>query len=473
VSQLILFVALQVLGIVICMAVGPWQRIWLCCALGFVVGLASMVVLSLGVLLLGGFQLATMLAVYLVVLGVCVAWSARQRRWNRNTLLAAACGVVGFATLCLPFCDFNVSSFSYDSHMFVMYGRVLGEDGRLTLSSLAQLNAWGVFQVVAHAMGAFVSVDYLYGLAPAFAVSMVATFAALVGEGLGELRVPRRHRALWMGLAVAVLLAIPLFRFHAVYIHANLASSGFLLCFVALFWLAEVRSDATYVPIAFLSLLAFTLLRVEAVPYAVIFLGLTVLDSKLPRRALLPWYLLYTSVLVAWFALMSRSVPADSVYLTPIKCLAFGAVLAMLFVYWLIKDRWLFRHLTRYVPHLLVGVCALGIAYGAVTHGDNMRESAGIWLRDLWKGPYWAWIWKVAALLAVVGVFVPAPPFRKPLVLGIWLFFGVTLIISSTGTAFGPGMDGSLIRMTLHILPVVMFYGALKFAPLLSATRAR
>jgi hypothetical protein len=70
-------------------------------------------------------------------------------------------------------------------------------------------------------------------------------------------------------------------------------------------------------------------------------------------------------------------------------------------------------------------------------------------------------------------VFVPAPPQRKPLVVGIFLFFGLTLIISSTGTAFGPGIDGSLIRITIHILPVVLFYGALKFAPLLSATRER
>jgi hypothetical protein len=455
------------------MAVGPWQRIWLCSALGFAVGLACMVVISLGTLFLGAFQLVPMLVVYGIVLGTCIAWSVRRRRWNRNTVLAAACGVVAFATLCAPFCDFNLSAFTYDSHLFVMYGRALGEDGQMTLKTVAQLNAWGVFQVIAHALSVFVREEYLYGLAPAFAVSMVATFAALIGDGLEELRVSRRHRALWIGLAVAVLLAIPLFRFHFVYIHSNMASGGYLLCFVGLYWLGEVKNDASYVPIAMLSLLAFTLLRVEAVPFAVIFLVLTVLDSRLPRRAIFPWYLIYTLVLVGWFLVMARSVPADSVYLTPIKCLAFAAVLALLFAYWLIKDRWLFRHLTRYVPHLLVGACALGIAYGAITHGDNMRISAWIWLRDLWRGTYWAWIWKVAAVLAVVGLFVPAPPRRMPLVLGVWLFFGVTLVISSTGTAFGPDIDGSLIRMTLHILPVVMFYGALKFAPLLSASRAR
>ncbi len=470
-SQLILFVALQVLGVVVCMAIGPWQRIWLCNALGFAIGLVCMVLLSLGALLFGVFRIEVMATLYVALLGA--AMFASRRRWDRNTLLAAACGVVGFALLCAPFCDFNFSSFSYDSHQFVLNGRVLGDGGQMTLDMLERLNAWGVFQVVAHAMSAFVKEDYLYGLAPAFAISMFATFAAAIAEGLDEQRVARAYRALWIGLALAVLLAIPIVRFHVMYIHSNMASAGYLLFFVALFWLAEVRKDSSYLPVAFLSLIAFTLLRVEATPYAVIFLVLTVMDTRLPRRAVLPWFALYTGVLVAWFALLSMNVPADSVYLTPIKCMAFGAVLAAVFAYWLIRDRWMFRRLTPYVAYVLAAVCALGIAYGAVTHGDNMRISAKIWLWDLWKSPWWASIWKVVAVLAVISAFLPAPPQRKPLVLGVWLFFGTTLIISSTGTAFGPDIDGSLIRMTIHITPIVLFYGALKFAPLLSATRER
>ncbi|MBA2540537.1 MAG: hypothetical protein H0V17_12925, partial [Deltaproteobacteria bacterium] len=467
------FVALHVLGVVVCMAVGPWQRIWLCSALGFAVGLACMVFVSLGPLLLGAFNFGVMAVLYATLLGVCISVAVNRQRWTRRTLQAAGIGVLGFAALCFPFCYWNFSAFSYDSHMFVMYGRAIGADGHLSSDMLQHLDKWGMFQVVAHAMSAFVKQDYLYGLAPAFAVSMLATFAVVLGEALGELRVGTRHRALWICLAVIVLLAIPLFRFHVVYVHSNMGSSGYLLFFVTMFWLAEVKNDASYLPIAFLSLLAFTVLRVEAVPFALGFLLLTVMTTRVPRQQIVRWYLLYTVVLVAWFALLASIVPTDSVYLTPKKCLLFAAAIALLFAYWLVRDRWWFRRLTPYIPHLTVVACGLGIVAAYLTNEANMRESAEIWLDDLWTSTWWASIWKYVVVLAIVGVFLPAPPFRKSLVLGVWLFFGLILILSSTGTAFGPDIDGSLIRMTIHILPIVVFYGALKFAPLLAATRER
>ena len=472
-SQLILYVALHVLGVVICMAVGPWQRSWLCSALGFAVGLASMVFVSVGALLLGAFHFGVMAVLFATLLGVCITVSVKRQRWNRRTLQAAGAGVLGFAALCFPFCYWNFSAFSYDSHLFVMYGRVLGNDGHLSVDMLQQLDKWGMFQVVAHAMSAFVKQDYLYGLAPAFAVSMMATFAVALGEALGALRVARLHKALWVCLAVAVLLAIPLFRFHVVYVHSNMASAGYLLFFVVLFWLAEVKNDPSFIPIAFLSLLAFSVLRVEAVPYAIVFLVVTVMDSRLPRLVLLRWYLLYTAGLVAWFSLLGFNVPADSLYLTPTKCLLFASALFLLFMFWLVKDRPPIRHLTRHLSLLAVVACGLGIVYAAVTHGDNMRESGSIWLRDLWRSPWWASIWKLVVILTVVGLFFPAPPLCKRFVLGVWLFFGLTLIVSSTSTAFGPDIDGGMIRITIHILPVVVFYGALKFAPLLATTRDR
>ncbi len=472
-SQLILFAALHVLGVAICMTVGPWQRIWLCNALGFAIGLACMVFVYLGVLLVGVSHIGVTIALYTALLGTCVYATVKRQRWNRSAIQAAVIGALGFAALCFPFCNWNFSSFSYDSHMFVMYGRAIGADGQLSLDMLQHLDKWGMFQVVAHAMCAFVKQDYLYGLAPAFAVSMLATFAVVLGEALGEMRLEKRHRVLWMGLAVAVLLAIPIFRFHVVYIHSNMGSAGYLLFFVALFWLAEVKNDPAFLPLACLSLLSFTVLRVEAAPYAIAFLVATVMDSRLPRLELLRWYLACTAVLVAWFSLLALNVPADSVYLTPTKCLLFATAFALLFAYWLVKDRPVIRHLTRNLTLIVVVACGLGIAYAAVTHGDNMRESGSIWLGDLWRSPWWAWIWKIVVILFVVGLFVPAPPQCGRWVLCVWLFFGLTLIISSTGTAFGPDIDGSLIRMTIHILPVVVFYGALKFAPLLATARER
>lgn len=471
-SQLALFVALHLLGVVVCVAVGPWRRTWLCVASGFLVGLACMVLLALGALLLGVFGLPVMAGLYGALLAAGLASSIRGGRWTRATVVATAAGTLGFAAVCAPFCASNFSALSFDSHMFVMYGRVLGDDGELTLAMLERLNAWGVFQVVAQAMSAFVKQDYLYGLPPAFAASMLATFAVVLDEALGELGVARRYRVLWIAVAIAVLLAIPIIRFHVVYIHANMASAGYLFLFVAVFWLAEVKRDPAYLPLAFLGLLAFSVMRVEAVPFAVIFLLLTVIGTQLPRRAVLRWYLPYTLVLVGWFSLLAALVPADSVYLTPTKCLLFAAVLVLTLGYWLVSERGWLRHLTRYVPHLAVVACLLGIVAAYLTNEANMRESAGIWLDDLWRSRWWASSWKWIVAVAAASLFVPAPPNRRSLVLGIWLFFGVVLIISSTGTAFGPDIDGSLIRMTIHITPLVFFYGALKLAPVLAPAPA-
>ena len=59
----------------------------------------------------------------------------------------------------------------------------------------------------------------------------------------------------------------------------------------------------------------------------------------------------------------------------------------------------------------------------------------------------------------------------KPVIPGVITFGAGHFYVSQSdkgGLVFGGDIDGSLIRMTLHILPIVMFYGVLKFARLLA-----
>ncbi len=465
-SQLVLFFVLQMLGSWACLAMGPKQEIWLAMAMGFLIGLAIAVFLSVPLLLLGYFSAPTVIAMLLGSLAAAVALAVRRQRATLAIALRFLVWAIGFTALCVPFCLSNVSERTYDSNVFVEYAIALQDMERLPLETLTHLHAWGSFQIIAHAQAVITEESHLYALAPAFSVSLLATFAVALHRGLGELDVPSRTRVVAVALVVAAILAIPLVRLHVVYIHANWAAAGYLFVFAVLFWLADLKNDASYLPLAFLGLLAFSFTRVESPMFAAPFLVLTLSQTRLRGAGLLLPYLGFTFVLTAWLLLMAAVVPDDSIYLTPTRSLLMVAAVVAIFVAFLVRATALGARLLPIIPPLLAISCLVVIAIAAATHFDVFRTSFTIWQRGLWLGSFWGYfLWPLFAVLAVWSLRVQPPPFSRPLRYGIAVFFTLVVLLTTLGADYGPGRFGSLTRVTLHIVPLIWFYFALVFAP--------
>ncbi len=460
-GQLPLFLALQLLGSWVCLAVGPKREPALAIAMGFMIGLAITVFLSLPLLLLGAFTVPAVVAVIAVPLGASI-WVARHRV-TRRTVLWLLVWAAAFTALCVPFCASNVAVLTYDSHVFVSYGESLRDDGELRLETLSYLHAWGSFQIVAHALTLLTGDPFLYALAPAFSISFLATIAVATHRGLA--RLSPRARVLAAIIVVAVLLAIPLVRLHAVYVHANWAAAGYLFVFSSSWWFADSDDDALYLPVAFLAMLAFCFNRVESPMFAAPFLLLAVTQTRLSRRAVLTSYLPFTLVLIGWLALMASLVPDDENYLTPTRTLLMVAAIAGIFVVFVVR----IQRLIPLIPPLVAIGSLLAVSAAAVLRLDVFGSMFPSWQHDLWSGSYWGYFaWPLIALLAILALRVPAPPHSRALRYSVGLFFALVVLLTCLGDEYGKGRYGSLTRITLQVVPIIAFYFALTFAPIVS-----
>lgn len=457
--QLVLLFAVQLFGACACQAAGLAP--WLSQALGFLVGLALAVILALPVLLLGVFT-APVMAGVLVAAFLGVAWIARARLQPWLTLGWA----LGFTAACVPFVLDDLSVKTYDSYVFVHYAGMLREAHALPLDGI-DLDTRGIFQIVGHALSVFTGDAFLTALTPAFSISIGATFAVALDRGLRDRVLPR---ARWIGIALAlvVLLAIPMVRLHAVFLHTNWASAGYWFVFAALFWLAEVEQDRRYLPIAFLALLAYALNRVENPMFGAVFLAIAVLATRFDRRALAAPLLAFAVLLVGWLVLLVSVVPEASLHLSPAKgLLMIGAVVAVVAL-WLLREVPLVRRLLPYALPAIAIASGLGVLALVVVRFEAFVVSFGSWQGDLWLRPYWGYFaWPLFALLTIASCWLEHPPHARAVRYSIALFFLLVLLLTALAPAgyYGSGRYADLNRISIHVVPLLCFYFALVFIP--------
>jgi hypothetical protein len=467
-TQVPLFLALHVVGLAIAIAWGPRSRPGLCCALGFPIGLASTVIMVLALLVVGlpydrwtFVGSATLLAVAVIPL-------AFRRRLARGTAPLVIGWTLSFAVVAAALSSGSFVLMSYDSHEFLMLGRVIAADGALAAGTIVELQAWGVFQAIAQSLFLATSEDYLFALQPLLAASFLPLFALSLWDGVTALGANGRHAKLLVALVTTALFTTYMFQRHFLYIHTNLASAIYLTSFALLFWLAEVHRDPSVVPVALLCLLAFSLQRVEAPVFALMFLVLTVVPSTLPRRAIVPSLTLFTMIVAGWYEVLARHAPADGEFLTPTRCRSFGAGVVTFYIYYLVAEWPPLRRLGRWLPEGVALLCTLGLAASFALEPEHMWASAQAWATNLLFLPYWRQTWYAIAALVMLGLAIEAPPHRRVFTYGVTLSFVLILLLAIGRQPYLLSVGDSANRMTLHPLPLLFAYVGLKLIPALT-----
>jgi hypothetical protein len=471
ITQTLLFLLLHVVGISLGMGFGPARRVHLVGALGLLVGLAAIVVIELA-MMSAGVVFTVTTGCIAVALVIAASW---LRAWRRGALapralLVLAGWTLGFAAGSLAVASRNLSLLTYDSHYIVMMGLALSDDGGFAPGMLAKSGDYGSFMMLAQSLVGFTRASYLWALAPVFAASTAVAFGVLLREALDALHVRVRGRAAAIALLTAATFsAYMLFR-HSFYIHTNFGTAAYLLVFCALFWLAEVERDTQILPLAFLSLAALALQRIEAPVVCTLFAALTVLPSRLPSRPLVLGTGAVALGTTAWYAVMASEMLPDSQFLTPMRCYALAGVLLVFSGYVALASwprlRWLAR-VNRAMPAIVALACVAGLVAAFALRWTHMASSAQAWLTCLLLAPYWRGVWPVIAGFAVLGLLIPAPPERWVFVVGVPAYLAFILLLVWGREPYYYGIGDSASRMAIHLVPLALFYLGLKYIPLL------
>lgn len=474
VSQSLLFVPLHILGVLVCLAIGPRNRIPLCAALGFPVGLAVYVLSTLTLLALGvPYRLFSIAPLCAAIMLVCALSLVRAGGLSLRSYKIIGAWTAVFALLSVVVCSINIAILSYDSHILVMWGVVIGEDGQLVTKTMQELSSWGVFQPLAHSAAQFLPQEYLYSLSPHLGLSFVAVFALCFAHGLKALgleQTPLRAVA----LVTAALVTIFFFQRHFIYIHNNLSTSVYLFYFVSLFWIAETDKDTQLLPIAFLCLSVCAIQRVETPLFALLFAVLAVFPSRLPRLALAKGLIGFTLVAVGWYLLLAKYAPKAGIFLTASRCWLVIGLFVFVCILWLVTRGTRLASLNRRVPDIALGLCALGLVLAVALKPMHMLVSAKNWMLNLIVSDYWGLAAPIVVILLLLSTRLPRPPNPKLLSIGILTGFGLIILLAFGRTPYRAIHVGdSANRMTLHLVPLLFFYLGLRFVPVLGDSSER
>jgi hypothetical protein len=471
VTQTPLFVILHVIGVCLCLAFGPRRRPWWCCALGFPIGLASVVVLLLPLQLAGLPFAATACGVAGGLVVLAVATLARRGWPPAAVWRKVALWTAGFAAVCLPLTAVNLSLLYWDGHLLVMLGQVIVGDDGLSTSALVALADIGVFQPIAHAGVRFTGESYLYSLSAVLGLSAIPLFAITLSHGLAAVGVRRPGL---VALVTAALFSTYMLQLHFFYLHANLTAAVFLFVFVTILWLAEVEGDAAALPIAWVAITAFALSRVETPAVAVLFLAITILPSRLPGPARFALLAMHAALLAGWYLLLARHVPAEGGFLTSSRCYAvvsvYGALVIWAVVALLGRAGWIER-INRLVPAVALAVGLLLLAAAFATRPAHMGTSLGYLLANLFASRWWMACWWIVAVLVIAAWRLPRPPAATPFAIGIPLYVIAILLFAYGRVPYRYNLSDSASRMMLHLAPLVFFYLAVKLAPAMARYR--
>jgi hypothetical protein len=464
-SQALLFLAIHLVGLAVSFAIGPRRAPALCCALAFPIGLATAVIVTLAILLAGLPYTAWTLGGAIGAACAVALVGAVRRGIDRRDLRIAGLWTAAFAIACLTLTRFNVALSTIDSHRILSLAVILSNEGGLSPETAAQLDRQGVFQIIAHSLAGFTRSDFLHGLPLVLGLSFAPMFALTLWHGLGVVGAPIQRRWMAVALVTAALFTISMVDYHILYIHTNLGAGIYLFGYLALFWIAELERDEAWLPTAFLCLIAFALHRTETPLVALLFLVLTVAQSELPRRTLTLWLGLFTAVVAVWYEKLAHHVPTTA-FITPARSRLVWILMAGFFCWWLASETRVVRRINGWLPAAVAGLSGLVVAASFAIKPHHMARSTANWAANLTDLPLWGNVWLFLPALMLLGLLGRPPRFRHAFTVGLIAYAALVLVLSFfLANPYRIGLGDSANRMTIHFVPLIFYYLAVKLAP--------
>ena len=446
----------------------------------------AFVVVESALLLLAGvpftlWSVGALIAVDVVALG---AWGLRRgvswrREFPRWAVSAAAVCLLAYLSA-----SFARARGGGDTYMLDNLAHVLVRNGGLVPGAAWTVLSWGIFVPMTHAFAVLLGIDYFWGLAPVQAALFVGVFSVFTASALGEAALAGVRRRWGLTLSAALLLVtLPIFRCHCLYVHTNLGSAIYLFLALAGAWCAMTSREGHWPILALLAMIGFTMHRHES-PLMVLFL-LVILGSRRDplRRQWLMVVATYTVFVLVWYGglaavLVRFREPADvrwgALPVAKVLDVRKAACFITLFiVYTVILAAGRRLSAVRRVVHrggaLLTGGLLVGVVVFSLVRPDHLMASLrSVCVNLLCHDPF-GWGRTAAACLMIAPLVMRLRRFPHSGLFGRFIV-GYLLIVLFLGflrdRPYRTGPFDSANRMLLALFPAALCYLTLKIGAL-------
>ena len=364
---------------------------------------------------------------------------------------------------------FNFSTVSQDSYYQIMTGREMAFDG-FSAAVMNYMAIAGPFMLVMQSAGVLIGVDYLYTLSPLFFISLLLIFLYICFRSI-RLKFSGPIFPFFISLLAALaFLSSDLFLFQIFYIHGNLPASTYLFVCMGVCWLAAREENPTWLVFAGLSLIAFSLIRIEGILYALILLFLVFTIFHFAPRTRWSFSLPFLITIFLWYLLIFIRFPDKAGFLDRTRILMLMASLVFLgFYVFLLRYPFIRQWASKLLPYVVgFGVIILGAALWFLFPA-NTSTSLLVTLQNMFIEGRWGALWYVVPLLLALVFTRPRIENELFFILFFILYFVFLVALGSIREfPYHTKWYDSGNRMFTHILPIIFFYLVLKYTPGLS-----
>jgi len=464
-NQIILIFSLFAFGLLFGLLFKKHIPVELICSTAFLWGSLYWVISALFMLNFSiPYTLPNILISFSFALVLILNFFIRKQLWklNKKETLWVLASLLVFTLILFATSTWNFSAGTLDSMTKILAGKSLAYDG-ITPLNQAIFGSIGSFAPIMQSISVLIKVDYMYLVSPAFAFSLFLTFLLLSRQILQPVTKS------WLPIS---LLTLGMFtttyfiRFQIFYIHDSLIAGTYLLTSLAGFWLSIKEKKPFWLVFSTLSLLGFSLARVENPVFAIFFLAIVLSTQKIPKKHQLRAFIPFLSVNILWYIRILMTLDADGRFLkTSNTLITIGALCSFgLYIYLSSKINWIEKKITSKIYPLMMLSLMLAVLFFIIRQPLHTFTN----ISNITRNFYVHGLWGASSILVTfLLVFLPLPNLNniedRVFSASIIVFITLTVLVGGLRGTYRLGWSDSANRMMVHIMPTVFLYLIVKY----------
>ncbi len=474
---MLLIVLVYLAGVLFNRVVGKNLPAFFVLSSGLLTGFALWLISAIVILLTGSrLSLIYMIVAYFILVAFLIYYGFRQNVFNSSFLYLLLISAILIAGVSLFFIINNYSTGFFDSLLLITQGKNLVPDG---LSDFYESSprGFGIFIPILQSGSIYCNVPYLTALQPLMSISFVVTFIFLTYHS--AIKIYSSRKILWIVVSLFTLFLITnqFVVFNFPLILTNFPSAIYLFVSISTYWLFIREKNKCWIVFTILSLIAFSLSRAEGPVFGLVFLAIILSEKTLSYTDRLKISIPYLAVIILWYSRLFFIEAVKYDIVSSEIVLAIAGVHLFYLVFIIFSNLRFFESIQlRLHWIILFSLSLFYLIYILINPGSGWAYINNIMLpMFIWGG--WGFFYIFIFMFFLLAYFQPDFTHERPVVYTIVIFYLLLLIMQVVNGAYrisGPDLNqwsGSGNRMSIHIVPLVIYYFVLKFGSLFNTSQ--
>ena len=358
------------------------------------------------------------------------------------------------------FYRFNYTYGTNDSFYMIVMARNIITTG-LSKWYFASPAGMGIFVPILQTLGMLFGLDYTWFIQPFMSVVFLCLFFYFCYQCWRGHQVKPLAAIALSALVIGVILSTNIILIFVTYIHTNFDTGLFLFLSLVTLFSSVKENNQNWLFFTAIFLIAFGMMRVENVVFALMMIVIIVVDGSLSHQKLLATFLPYLVLQFLWLVqvlTMKTDSPTDQMSPAMIAIVLAG-IIVVGFILLFSEMKLIRRFFSRIFPKLFPLVLIVALAIVSILKPELMWQDLVANLTNMFLTGAWGVMWWFIVIVSIILLFAAPQVVQEHIYLYlISSFFVMIMLLGFFRAPYHVDWYDSANRMYVHILPVALLY---------------